>query len=146
RTANLCRARAAKMPYQVRSRIFVAKTKNTTDCLIAGTARAIARPKKQICKDEFTLYWVQILISLLVIAIFAGAAALWDDDDLPWRKPRSQPKKWLSAQITLGQRIAPASPPTRSTRSAAPRRRRPCGRDIGSRVLMSLSPHEPKSS
>jgi len=63
------------MPYQVRSRIFVAKTKNTTDCLIAGTARAIARPKKQICKDEFT--------SLLVIAIFAGAAALWDDDDLP---------------------------------------------------------------
>src|SRR6516165_11908049 len=51
------------MPYQVRSRIFVAKTKNTTDCLIAGTARAIARPKKQICKDEFTLYWVQILIS-----------------------------------------------------------------------------------
>jgi hypothetical protein len=84
----------------------VAKTKNTTDCLIAGTARAIARPKKQICKDEFTLYWVQILISLLVIAIFAGAAALWDDDDLPWRKPRSQPKKWLSAQITLGQRIA----------------------------------------
>jgi len=114
--------------------------------LIAGTARAIARPKKQICKDEFTLYWVQILISLLVIAIFAGAAALWDDDDLPWRKPRSQPKKWLSAQITLGQRIAPASPPTRSTRSAAPRRRRPCGRDIGSRVLMSLSPHEPKSS
>ena len=60
------------------------------------------------------LYWVQILISLLVIAIFAGAAALWDDDDLPWRKPRSQPKKWLSAQITLGQRIAPASPPTRS--------------------------------
>src|SRR6516225_4190993 len=45
------------MPYQVRSRIFVAKTKNTTDCLIAGTARAIARPEKQICKDEFTLYW-----------------------------------------------------------------------------------------
>src|SRR5262249_23740226 len=84
------------MPYQVRSRIFVAKTKNTTDCLIAGTARAIARPKKQICKDEFTLYWVQILISLLVIAIFAGAAALWDDDNLPWRKPRSQPKKWLT--------------------------------------------------
>ena len=108
------------MPYQVRSRIFVAKTKNTTDCLIAGTARAIARPKKQICKDEFTLYWVQILISLLVIAIFAGAAALGDDDDLPWRKPRSQPKKWLSAQITLGQRIAPRH--RRRARRARPHR------------------------
>src|SRR5947199_10658544 len=30
----------------------------------------------------FTLYWVQILISLLIIAIFAGAAALWAGDDL----------------------------------------------------------------
>src|SRR5438093_2063725 len=40
-----------------------------------GAVRALLR-------RAFTLYWVQILISLLIIAIFAGAAALWDDDDL----------------------------------------------------------------
>jgi hypothetical protein len=40
-----------------------------------GAVRAVLR-------RAFTLYWVQILISLLIIAIFAGAAALWDEDDL----------------------------------------------------------------
>src|SRR5260370_6540617 len=33
-------------------------------------------------RRAFTIYWVQILISLLIIAVFAGAAALWHDDDL----------------------------------------------------------------
>ena len=33
-------------------------------------------------RRAFTLYWVQILISLLIIAIFVGAAALWDENDL----------------------------------------------------------------
>src|SRR6266481_4171301 len=37
---------------------------------------------RAVLRRAFTLYWVQILISLLIIAIFAGAAALWDDDDL----------------------------------------------------------------
>src|SRR6266446_4595493 len=40
-----------------------------------GAVRAVLR-------RAFTLYWVQILISLLIIAIFAGAAALWHEDDL----------------------------------------------------------------
>src|SRR5258708_2888215 len=30
----------------------------------------------------FTLYWVQILISLVIVAIFVGPAALWEDADL----------------------------------------------------------------
>jgi hypothetical protein len=34
-----------------------------------------------VLRRAFTL-WVQILISLLIIAVFAGAAALWHDDDL----------------------------------------------------------------
>jgi hypothetical protein len=42
-------------------------------------------------------------------------------------------------------RTAPASPLTRSTRLAAQWRRRRCGSGMGSRVLMSLSPHEPLS-
>src|SRR5437660_11399984 len=37
---------------------------------------------RAVLRRAFTLYWVQILISLLIIAIFAGAAALWDEDDL----------------------------------------------------------------
>jgi hypothetical protein len=37
---------------------------------------------RAVLRRAFTLYWVQILISLLIVAIFAGAAALWDDDDL----------------------------------------------------------------
>jgi hypothetical protein len=35
-----------------------------------------------VLRRAFTLYWVQILISLLMIAIFASAAALCKDDDL----------------------------------------------------------------
>jgi hypothetical protein len=37
---------------------------------------------RAVLRRAFTLYWVQILISLLIIAIFAGAAALWHEDDL----------------------------------------------------------------
>jgi hypothetical protein len=40
-----------------------------------GAVRAVLR-------RAFTIYWVQILISLLIVAIFAGAAALWHQDDL----------------------------------------------------------------
>src|ERR1700752_2616390 len=42
------------------------------------TAEAV----RAVLRRAFTLYWVQILISLLIIAIFAGAAALWKQDDL----------------------------------------------------------------
>jgi hypothetical protein len=41
----------------------------------AGAVRAVLR-------RAFTLYWVQILISLLIVGIFVGAAALWHEDDL----------------------------------------------------------------
>jgi hypothetical protein len=37
---------------------------------------------RAVLRRAFTLYWVQILISLVIIAIFVGAAALWHDDDL----------------------------------------------------------------
>src|SRR6266576_3956431 len=37
---------------------------------------------RAVLRRAFTLYWVQILISLLIVAIFVGAAALWNDDDL----------------------------------------------------------------
>ena len=37
---------------------------------------------RAVLRRAFTLYWVQILISLLIIAIFVGAADLWHDDDL----------------------------------------------------------------
>src|SRR5262245_49555141 len=40
-----------------------------------GAVRAVLR-------RAFTIYWVQILISLLIIAMFVGAAALWNDTDL----------------------------------------------------------------
>ncbi len=40
-----------------------------------GAVRALLR-------RAFTLYWVQILISLLIVGIFVGAAALWHEDDL----------------------------------------------------------------
>ena len=40
-----------------------------------GAVRAVLR-------RAFTLYWVQIVISLLIIAIFVGAAALWKENDL----------------------------------------------------------------
>jgi hypothetical protein len=37
---------------------------------------------RAVLRRAFTLYWVQILISLLIVAIFVGAATLWNDDDL----------------------------------------------------------------
>jgi hypothetical protein len=40
-----------------------------------GAVRAVLR-------RAFTISWVQILISLLIIAIFVGAAALWKENDL----------------------------------------------------------------
>ena len=58
-------------------------------------------------------------------------------------KPRSPPTTRLLDETTPGPRTAPASLPTRSTRLAAPRRRRRCGSGMGSRPLRSPSPHKP---
>src|SRR6478609_5444986 len=37
---------------------------------------------RAVLRRAFTIYWVQILISFLIIAVFVGAAALWNEDDL----------------------------------------------------------------
>jgi hypothetical protein len=37
---------------------------------------------RAVLRRAFTIYWVQILVSLLIIAIFVGAAALWKENDL----------------------------------------------------------------
>src|SRR5262245_23591073 len=37
---------------------------------------------RAVLRRAFTLYWVQILISLVIIAIFVGGAALCDDEDI----------------------------------------------------------------
>ncbi len=37
---------------------------------------------RAVLRRAFTLYWVQVLTSLLIIAIFAAAALWWDNDDL----------------------------------------------------------------
>ena len=37
---------------------------------------------RAVLRRAFTIYWVQIVISLLIIAIFVGAAALWKENDL----------------------------------------------------------------
>src|SRR5215813_3110176 len=37
---------------------------------------------RAVLRRAFTIYWVLILISLLIIAIFVGAAALWKENDL----------------------------------------------------------------
>src|SRR5262245_29660080 len=42
---------------------------------IVGAVRAVLR-------RAFTIYWVQILISLLITASFGAAAALWEENDL----------------------------------------------------------------
>src|SRR5262245_29417905 len=61
-----------------------------------GAVRAVLR-------RAFTIYWVQILISLLIIAIFVGAAALWTTT-ISWQMPtrwcltrcRRPPPLWRS--------------------------------------------------
>jgi hypothetical protein len=58
----------------------------------------------------FTLYWVQILISLLTIAIFAAAALWWDNDDLVNDDDRgtvmSSPLRGISAIVALAHQFA----------------------------------------
>src|SRR5262250_1589704 len=41
---------------------------------------------RAVLRRAFTIYWVQILISLLIIAIFVGAAALWKET-ISWKMP-----------------------------------------------------------
>jgi hypothetical protein len=60
---------------------------------------------KAVFRRTFTLYWVQVLISLLIIGLFAAAAFYWDNDDLVDDEDRdlvmSEPTRGLSAMLVL---------------------------------------------
>src|SRR5262245_11689093 len=60
---------------------------------------------RAVLRRSFTLYWVQILISLATIAIFVVAAAVWDDDDLIEGEDRdevvSSPLRGIPAILAL---------------------------------------------
>jgi hypothetical protein len=69
------------------------------------TAAAI----RAVFRRAFTLYWVQVLISLLTIAIFAAAALWWDNDDLIDHEDRdtvvSSPLRGISAILALAHQF-----------------------------------------
>jgi hypothetical protein len=69
------------------------------------TAAAI----RAVFRRAFTLYWVQVLISLLTIAIFAAAALWWDNDDLIDDDDRdtvvSSPLRGISAILALAHQF-----------------------------------------
>jgi hypothetical protein len=69
------------------------------------TAAAI----RAVFHRAFTLYWVQVLISLLTIAILAAAALWWDNDDLIDDEDRdtvvSSPLRGISAIIALAHQF-----------------------------------------
>jgi hypothetical protein len=60
---------------------------------------------RAVLRRAFTLYWVQALTSLLIIALFAFAAGWWDNDDLVEDPDRdlvvSSPVKGLTAMLVM---------------------------------------------
>ena len=60
---------------------------------------------KAVFRRTFTLYWVQVLISLMIIGLFAAAALYWDNDDLVDPADRdlvvSEPVRGISAMLVL---------------------------------------------
>jgi hypothetical protein len=60
---------------------------------------------KAVLRRTFTLYWVQILISFMIIGLFAAAALYWDNDDLVDDADRdlvvSEPARGVSAMLVL---------------------------------------------
>jgi len=64
---------------------------------------------KAVLRRAFTLYWVQALIALLSIAMFAAAAQWWDNDDLVDDEARdlvvSEPGKGILAILMLGHQF-----------------------------------------
>src|ERR1700719_3678988 len=64
---------------------------------------------RAVLRRAFTLYWVQILISLLIISLFAAAASYWDNDDLVDDEDRdlvvSSPLRGVSALLLLAHQF-----------------------------------------
>ena len=64
---------------------------------------------RAVFRRVFTLYWVQVLISLLIIGLFAAASAYWDDDDLVDDIDRdlvvSDPVRGVSAMLVLAHQL-----------------------------------------
>lgn len=60
---------------------------------------------RAVLRRAFTLYWVQALTSLLIIALFAFAAGWWDNDDLVEDPDRdlvvSSPLKGIAAMLAM---------------------------------------------
>jgi len=60
-------------------------------------------------RRAFTLYWVQVLISLLIIGLFAAAAQHWGNDDLVNGNDRdlmvSSPVRGISALLVLAHQL-----------------------------------------
>jgi hypothetical protein len=69
------------------------------------TAAAI----RAVLRRAFTLYWVQVLTSLLTIAIVTAAAMWWDEDELIDGDDRdtvvSSPLRGISAMLTLAHQL-----------------------------------------
>jgi hypothetical protein len=64
---------------------------------------------RAVLRRAFTLYWVQVLTSLLIIALFAAAASYWDNDDLVEDEDRdfvvSNPVRGVSALLLLAHQF-----------------------------------------
>jgi hypothetical protein len=64
---------------------------------------------RAVFRRAFTLYWVQVLISLLIIGLFAAAAQYWDIDDLVHGNDRdllvSSPVRGISAMLVLAHQL-----------------------------------------
>jgi hypothetical protein len=64
---------------------------------------------RAVLRRAFTLYWVQILTSLLIISLFAAAASYWDNDDLVDDDDRdfvvSNPLRGVSAILLLAHQL-----------------------------------------
>jgi hypothetical protein len=60
---------------------------------------------RAVLRRAFTLYWVQLLTSLLIIGLFAAAAGYWDNDDLVDDPDRdlvvSSPVQGISAIVVM---------------------------------------------
>ncbi|HXW24706.1 MAG TPA: OpgC domain-containing protein [Xanthobacteraceae bacterium] len=64
---------------------------------------------RAVLRRAFTLYWVQILISLLIVGLLAAAALYWDNDDLVEDPDRdlvvSSPVRGIAAMLVLAHQL-----------------------------------------